>query len=65
MLHAIAAGILTPLLQNMSANTVLLQNIIDQNNLQGRDIDAAIERPDTVVQDCEVWLMSQEAFVWY
>ena len=42
----------------MSANAVLLQNIIDQNNLLDRDIDAAIERPDTVVQDCEVLLTS-------
>ena len=49
-----AGGILTPLLANMSANSVLLQNIIDQNNLMGVAIDHAIEQPDTVVDDCEV-----------
>jgi len=49
-----AGAILTPLLANMSANSLLLQNIIDQNNLMGLDIDHAIEMPDTVVDDCEV-----------
>ncbi len=49
-----AGAILTPLLANMSANSLLLQNIIDQNNLMGLDIDHAIERPDTLVDDCEV-----------
>ena len=54
LLFCDAGAILTPLLANMSANSVLLQNIIDQNNLMGLAIDHAIEQPDTVVDDCEV-----------
>ncbi len=49
-----AGAIETFLIANLSANTVLLQNIIDQNELMGLEIDHAIERPDTVIDDCEV-----------
>ena len=51
---ACAGAIETVLLANLTSNSVLIQNIIDQNNLLNREIDFAIERPDTVVQDCEV-----------
>ena len=49
-----AGAIETFLIANLSANAVLLQQIIDQNQLMGLEIDHAIERPDTLVDDCEV-----------
>ena len=49
-----AGAIETFLIANLSANAVLLQNIIDQNELMGLEIDHAIERPDTLVDDCMV-----------
>lgn len=47
-------GIVTPMLADLTADTPLLQQIIEENDLMNKTIDHAIENPDTVVDDCEV-----------
>ena len=47
-------AVLTPLFKDLQADYPLLESIVKSNAKLHREIDHAIERPDTIVDDCEV-----------